>query len=192
MSLSGWGSGLWGGAVYGGGGIGPVVIPVIPPPLTPECIAPGWGAGPWGITPWGGSLDGTPGGDIPSLIGFDLYCVGPCGPMSFIATYLEVELEGDPLEFATDPVSLDFVMSSGTVYPTADARLIINTAVPEQYTFDFTVELSALPTNFTDLINEHVFFGVSDAQGYSAGIFISKGGLAYTGSVHHLGGALDD
>lgn len=157
-----------------------------------SCIAPGWGTGSYGVTPWGGASGGAPGGAIPSTDTFDVYCVGPCGPMSFILTYDEVEEDGDPLQFGTIAATLDLQLGSGGVFPNHDVRVTINTAVPEAYTLDFTVKFDSLPADFNNLIYKHVFIGASDAAGYCAGLFFSKIGVAYTGTIHHTSGALAD
>ena len=157
-----------------------------------ECIASGWGTGPYGKTPWGGSLNAMPGGPLPTIAPFDVYCVGPCGPMSFILTYNEVDEDGDPLQFAVTPSSLDLQLGSGGAFPDHDVRVTINTPVPEAFTLDFTAKFDSLPPDFNDLVYKHIFLGISDAAGYCAGLFFSKTGVAYTGSVHHAGGALPD
>lgn len=112
--------------------------------------------------------------------------------MSFILTYAPVEVEGDPLQFGIVPSTLDLQIGSGGTFPTDDARITINTAVPEAFTVDFTVLFNDLPADFNDLVNRHIFIGVSAAAGYCAGFFFSQAGIAYTGSVHHTGGALAD
>ena len=156
------------------------------------CTATGWGTGPYGQTAWGGGLDALPGGPLPVVEPFDVYCVGPCGPMSFILTYNEVEEDGDPLQFAIAPTTLDLQLGSGGVFPDDDVRVTINTIVPATLTLDFTVKFDSLPPNFNDLVYKHIFIGVSNAAGYCAGLFFSKTGVAYTGSVHHASGALPD
>lgn len=156
-----------------------------------SCLAPGWGVGPFGMTPWGGSLGGAPGGPIPATdLVFDVYCVGPCGPMSFFLTYDEVDEDGDPLQFGLVPDTLDIQLASGGAVPTDDVRVTISTSVPEAFTLDFTVKFDSLPADFNDLVYKHIFIGASDAAGYCAGLFFSKIGLAYTGSIHHTGGSL--
>lgn len=143
------------------------------------------------MTPWGGSFAGSPGGVIPATGTFDLYCVGPCGPMSFILTYDEVSEDGDPLQFGITP-DLDLQLGSGGAFPTHDVRTTISTSVPGDFTLDLTCKFDSLPASFNNLVYEHIFLGVSNAAGYCAGLFFSKIGIAYTGSVHHASGALAD
>jgi hypothetical protein len=56
------------------------------------CTATGWGTGPYGQTAWGGGLDALPGGPLPVVEPFDVYCVGPCGPMSLIRSLIRFGL----------------------------------------------------------------------------------------------------
>lgn len=156
------------------------------------CIATGWGTGPYGQTAWGGGLNATPGGPLPVVEPFDVYCIGPCGPMSFILTYNEVEEDGDPQQFAVTPTTLDLQLGSGGMFPDVDVRVTVNTPVPATFTLDFTVQFDSLPPNFNDLVFKHLFIGISNAAGYCAGLFFAKTGIAYTGSIHHSSGALPD
>jgi hypothetical protein len=137
------------------------------------------------MTAWGGGLGAIPGGPIPSVAPFDIYCVGPCGPMSVLLTYDEVEQVSAPGQLSVDPTTLDqLLLSGGAVAPT-DVRLYVTAAVPQVFTFDFTVRFDKLPTDFTDLVNSHIFLGVTDAAGPCVGLFFSKVGIAYAGSIHH-------
>lgn len=153
-----------------------------------NCIAPGWGVGPYGMTPWGGSLSAIPGGNIPAVLPFDIYCVGPCGPMSVMTTYTEVDEIGAANQFAVDPVSQDEIMRSGGMYSTDDVRIIITTSVPQVFTLDFTCKFPHLPNDFTDIVNRHILINLTDAAGPCVGLFFSKVGIAYIGGVHHTGG----
>lgn len=151
------------------------------------CIAPGWGSGAYGTSPWGGGLGALPGGPIPTVNPFDIYCVGPCGPMSVILTYDEVSEFGGAGALLVDPITQDQLLSSGGANPTTDAYLLITTSVPQQFTLDLTCEFHSLPTNFADLVHRHIFFGVTDAAGPCAGLFFSKVGIGYVGAVHFDG-----
>lgn len=153
-----------------------------------SCIAPGWGTGPFGTTPWGGGLGASPGGPIPAAPPYDLYCVGPCGPMSVIITYNEVDVFGDPLQFFVGGASLDEVLASGGTFPTDDARLIITTGVSDIFTLDFTVNFEHLPPDFSSLSAKHIALCVSDAAGSSVALFFSKVGIGYAGAFHHDSG----
>lgn len=149
-----------------------------------DCLITGFGSGIWGTTPWGGSLDPDPGGPLPVVEPFDIYCVGPCGPMSALLTHLEVTAIGDSGQFLIDGPSLDLKIGSGSPYVTTQAQLLINTGVPGAFTLEFTAAFTKLPNNFSDLVHNHIFVGASDSQGNSAGLFFSKSGLIYTGAVH--------
>ena len=149
-----------------------------------NCVIPGWGVGPWGKTPWGGSLSPIIGGPLPVVLPFDIYCVGPCGPISTILTHPEVMTEGSGLQFPIDITTMDQLMASGGTFPTTDAAMIITEVVPENWTFEFSVRFQSLPNDFSDIINQHIFFGTSSAPGGCAGLFFSKIGLAYTGCIH--------
>ena len=153
-----------------------------------DCIAPGWGTGAFGTEPWGGGLGAIPGGNIPVVLPFDAYCVGPCGPMSVILTYAQVSAVGDGTQFFVDPTSLDQIIASGGSASTTDARLTITTSVNSLYTLDFTVKFDALPIDFSSLTNQHVAVSITDAAGPCVTLFFSKTGIAYAGGFHHDGG----
>ncbi len=155
-----------------------------------DCISPGWGTGPYGQSPWGGSLDAVPGGPLPVQLPFDIYCVGPCGPMSVITTFDDVDEIGAPDQFAVDPVTLDQILQSGGAFTDTDVQLIITTSVPEVFTLDFTVQFGALPPDFSDIVDSHIFIGLTDAAGPCVGLFFSQSGIAYVGGVHHNSGDL--
>lgn len=146
-----------------------------------DCAVPGWGLSSWGVTPWGGVTGASAGGPLPTVAPFDLYCVGPCGPMAEFLTHPEVSGTG---LFSVDGGSQDLVLSSGGSQSAIDTFFTVSTSVPTTWTLEFTAKFNALPVNFTDLMNRHVFVGASDAQGNSAGLFISQVGLLYTGAVH--------
>ena len=153
--------------------------------MTDTCVPYGWGIGPYGQTPWGGSTIAYPGGPIPSFGGFDIYCVGPCGQMSVLDTYLEVQEYAQPGQIAIVPVFLDFELRSGGLQPTSTARIFVDKSVPGSWTFDATFKFQALPSDFTNLTERHCFFGVTDDGGFCAGLFFSSVGIGYTGSVRY-------
>ena len=150
------------------------------------CMIPGWGGDPYGKTPWGGSLGASPGGPIPTEIPFNVYCVGPCGPMSVLDTYTEVSEYTAPFQMAVTYPEEDFSFSSGGSYATTTARLVIDKAVPLSWTFDFTIKASALPPDFLTPLR-HVYIGVNTSTDYCAGLLLSSSGLMYTGSMHFHG-----
>jgi hypothetical protein len=102
--------------------------------------------------PWGSSSLGSPGGTIPVEGEFDIFCVGSCGPMSYFITYDEVEQDGDGLQYATEPVTLDLLIGSGGGLPSNDARLTVNTTVPQSFTLDTTIRFAELPNDFSDIV----------------------------------------
>lgn len=123
------------------------------------------------------------GGPLPVDPPFDIYCVGPCGPMAFILTHPEVSTVGSSAHFLVDGISQDLIITSGGYTSADEVELIISTSVPGEWTFDFTCKFVTLPTNFSDLLNSHIFIGVSDAEGVAGGLFFSKVGLAYAGGL---------
>lgn len=143
-----------------------------------ECQTPkGWGNG-WGSTPWGGgfSSGATPGGPLPFIPPFDLYCV--CGTaMPFIQTYIGVSTTPGS-HFTVDLITDDLVVTS---VDSIDAFLFIDSLVPQDYTLEFVVNFEALPPNLSDP-NNHIFFGVVDNAGFCAGLFFSKTDIAYAGA----------
>lgn len=154
-----------------------------------DCQIPGWGTGPWGTTPWGGQ-DPSIGGPLPTTAEFDIYCFGPCGPMSGILTHPEVTIVETATQFSIDMTTLDLVAESGGAASTNDGQLYLATTVPSKFTYEFTAFFRSLPANFGSLVTDHIFFGVSDASGPVVGLFFSGVGIAYTGSVHVASGTL--
>lgn len=77
-------------------------------------------------------------------------------------------------------------------FPTADVRISAEptAGVGVRWTAEWVVTFEELPEDFSNLVNNHVYFGASDAGGPCAGLFISQIGIAYTGSVHHSAGNL--
>lgn len=151
-----------------------------------SCVAPGWGTGPYGTEAWGGDLGATPDGPLPVVLPFDVYCVGPCGPMSAILTYDQVTTVGDGTQFFLD-AELDQNILSGGAATSTDARLILTTGVPATFTWEFTVNFRVLPIDFSALATRHIAFGVTDAAGPCVALFFSRAGVAYAGGFHHDG-----
>ena len=148
------------------------------------------GGGGFGGGPYGG---GSYGGAIPPPSPFDLFCFDHCVPMLGILSDLDVSTVGSGSHFVIDGPSCDLIIGSGgtlpvTVYPTTDAQLIVTTSVPQQFTLQWTARFDALPPDFLDLVNKHIFVGTTDAAGPCAGLFISQLGIMYAGGVHHSGG----
>jgi hypothetical protein len=122
---------------------------------------------------------------LPTEPPFDIYCVSVC---SLLLTYEGVTTIGDGAQFTTGaPPNLDLEVDSGGTFPTEDAAIFLDVGVTENFTFQFTALWQSLPNNFSDLVNEHSYFGTSAAAGGCVGLFFSKIGIAYTGSVHFDG-----
>jgi hypothetical protein len=122
---------------------------------------------------------------LPTEPPFDIYCVSVAANL---LNYVEVSYIGDPTQLTTGPPpNLDQEMDSGGTYLTSDAAIFLDVGVTENFTFQFTTLWSSLPNNFSDLVNEHSYFGTFAAAGGCVGLFFSKIGIAYTGSVHFNG-----
>lgn len=152
-----------------------------------SCLVPGFGSGIYGKSPWGGSLEVSAGGPLPVVEPFDIYCLGPCGPIAELLTHTEVSFSGDPLQFPIDGFTLDQVVQSGGSVSTGEAEINISTSVTEDFTLEFTVRFGALPTDFTSLTTNHIYIGASDAAGACAALLFSKVGIIYTGCAHMSG-----
>lgn len=148
-------------------------------------MAGGSGFGPWGSGPWGGGTDLLAVGDP----NFDLFCFAD---VSMLQILLEpnVTVEGNGAQFIPNAINFSFEMASGGAFPTDDARLIVTNPVPQTFTVEWVVTFSKLPNDFTDLTNSHVYLCTTDAAGPLVGLFFSKVGVAYAGSVSFPGGDL--
>ena len=154
-----------------------------------DCVVAGWGTGAWGTTPWGGQPSSF-GGPLPVTDLFGIYCFGPCGPMAGILTHVEVAVVETGPQVTIDGTSLDLSIESGGFASTDAAQLSISVPVPQKFTLELTAFFHALPVNFTTLGASHVYVGTFDAQGTAVGLFFSRAGLAYSGSVHFDAGEL--
>jgi len=150
----------------------------------------GFGGGPWGGVPWGGAA-----AIVASPSPFDVFCFEDCTTMPGIFLDPDVSILGSAAEFTllTGPPVCDLFIESGRstdpLFPTDDAVLIVSKAIGETWTLEWTAKFEELPQNFSDVVNEHIYFGASDAAiGPIGGVFISKIGVMYTGSIHHDGG----
>jgi hypothetical protein len=101
-----------------------------------------------------------------------------------------VDAVGDPLHYPIDGLTMNQDVGSGGSLPSTQAQVVISVDVPDSFTLEFTVQTSELPANFSNIITDHIYFGASSSAGACAGLFFSKAGLAYTGSVHVEGGNL--
>lgn len=143
----------------------------------------GWGSG-WGSTPWGSSSSAL----LAGATDFDLFCFQGVDTYHLLAD-ADAVAHGVGSQFVLDSSSLDFGVFSGGSYPTDDARVVLTKNIPSAFTVEWVLKAS-LPNNFTDLVNSHVFLGTFDAAGPVLGLFFSKIGVAYTGSVSFPGGTL--
>jgi len=148
----------------------------------------GWGGGAWGGGAWGGSTL-----DLLAAAGdFDVFCFQGSG-MFAILSDPDVTPDGSggpPSQFYANPTTLDLEVCSGLTFPLVDAKVLANFNVPQSFTVEWVAKLQDLPNDFTDIVNNHIFFGCFDAAGPLVGLFFSKIGIGYTGSVSFPGGDL--
>jgi hypothetical protein len=154
-----------------------------------NCLPPGWGFGFYGHFPWAGEPF-VIGGELPTAPPFDLYCIGPCAPMSNILGFVGVSSFGNPGHI--NPMTEDLILASGGgIIPPGASGITISSAVPGMWTLDFTIDFLNLPVDFSNLVNDHVFVGQQSAPGGSiAGLFFSQAGIEYAPCVHLSGGSL--
>jgi len=155
--------------------------------VTDACAPVGWAVGVWGRAFWGATGPAGIGGPIPTFAPFDIYCVGPCGPIAQLLTYNEVDFTGGDNQFPVDGFTLDQIVASGGDADETEAEIVVNKPVPAAWTLEFTVFFSQLPNDFSDLVNHHIYVGASDAAGSCAALFFSKIGFLYTGCAHFNG-----
>lgn len=162
----------------------------------------GIGRGAFGGAPWGGSeqevLDQNPSSQ------FDLFCFEHCDPMlGILADPIITTIDGGnqfQLNYPDPPpppaTTCDLGILSGELgnpaFSIANAVISAEplSGVPNRWTTEWIFTLESAPTDFGDLVNRHIYLGSSDSAGPVAGIFISKMGIAYTGSIHHSAGNL--
>jgi hypothetical protein len=162
----------------------------------PTCTPSGFGSGGYGTAPSGGVALPDIGGPLPAAPPFDIYCVGPCGQITYLLSHPEVSTvlaAGSTGQFpiSTDPSTAgDQLIASGGVAPATGASIIINDAVPENFTLEYTLWFYNLPANFSNMAEEYFFVGASSENGSCCGLFFSKVGIAYTGAVHLEGASL--
>lgn len=141
----------------------------------------GFGGGPWGGAPWGGSTYVAE-----TTENFDIFCFQDDSMYNILSDPL-VSIVGSGTQFIPNPSTLDLEIYSGGAFLADDARLIVTTSVPQSFTVEWYVNFVNLPNDFTDLVNKHVYLSATDAAGALVGFFISKIGIAYTGSVSFSG-----
>ena len=140
----------------------------------------GWGVYPYGTSPWGTYLTYSPPTD------FDIFCFEDV-TMFEILLDPRVSTVGSGTQFVPNAGTLDMAIYSGGAYLDDDARLIVTDNVPEAFTAEWVVNFENLPTDFTDLVNKHIHLSMTDAAGPLVGLFVSKIGFGYTGSVSFAG-----
>lgn len=150
--------------------------------MSQACTVYGWGTGPWGLLPWGLGSSYVPGGPLPTVDPFDVYCVGPCGPMSGVLLYLDVGVEGDSTYLSVTPEN-NLRFSAGPLGANP-VWVLIDKAVPTQATWDVTLRFEALPLDFSDLPNHHVLLSITDSTGGAVALYVSGQGLAYGGGYY--------
>jgi hypothetical protein len=144
----------------------------------------GYGSTPWGGGPWGSGGAAAP---PPPASVFDLFCFEHCDSMKDILLDARVSVVDAGSQFFSNLTTCDLEIRSGDVFPDDDARLDVSESIPDEWTMEFNVRLDEIPPDFSDLVNKHIFFGTTDADGPCAGLFFSKAGIAYAGGIHHDG-----
>lgn len=149
-----------------------------------------WGLGPYGMGSYGGTFGASPGGHIPAGVPFDIYQVDPYGPMSVFDSYIEVEVVGSGAQAGLDTVGegTDYRLHSGLAYDQQETvRVLVHINTPQSWTYEVTFVANQLPDDLGDVASRHIYFGAVDQQGVNAGVFLTRGGIYYTGSVDHDG-----
>ena len=154
-------------------------------------MSAGFGAGGWGAGPWG---SGGGAQQLLSSTSCDLFLFDDTNMFS-ILTALFVEGVGDPTQFEFDyptppGTSDDLGLLSGdsgdALFATNNVYLSATAIIDNEYTVEVNFTFEELPNDFSSVAEHHVMFGVSDALGPCAAVFISRVGLAYAGAVHHV------
>jgi hypothetical protein len=135
----------------------------------------GYGSGPYGVVPYGGTT-------VATSTAFDIFCFADVSMLS-VLTDPNVTTEGDGGHFHPNPISAELDLLAGGTEPLDDGRVIITANIPDVFTVEWVLNFAALPNDFTDIVHQHVYAGVSDAAGAVLGLLFSKVGVAYTGSV---------
>jgi hypothetical protein len=155
------------------------------------CVTATFGEAPFGEGAFGGPIGSEPGAALPYNTPFDLFCFGCCGTFVTIFNHAEITSSFAVGQIVPDAPTETLLFRSGTaLYNTGTAWLGVDVGIPQAWTAEFEVTFQGLPENFNNIQTNHIYFGVMDAQGASAGILISKAGVLYTGAVHHAGGVI--
>lgn len=136
---------------------------------------------------------------------FDLFVFEHCDSMLDVLSDINVTVvaeAGQTVLNYPDPTpppetTCDLGVLSGEIgevsFPTDNVVISIEPpdGVGSQWTLQWTVIFEELPPDFDTLVENHIYFGASNASGPVAGLFISASGVAYTGSIHHESGELE-
>lgn len=147
----------------------------------------GYGATPFGGGPFGGGLEEQ----TATQANFDIFCFQGADMLTLLSEP-SVTTFGQGGSFVANGATNDIEVCSGPIpgAPYDDARILISENVPQQFTVEWIVNFQSLPTDFTSLSAWHAYLGCYDASGPVVGLFASKIGWAYTGSVSFPGGNL--
>jgi len=136
-----------------------------------------FGGGAYGGVPWGGAY-----GIIPSDC--DILAFADDGPSPPSMPSLLVYPGVITTPYVPPGYSIPVTVPPLSSLSVTNAYITIPVAVPNVWSLEWTVTLNALPIDFLDIVNHHAYVGGADAAGPVAGLFISKAGVLYTGSVH--------
>jgi hypothetical protein len=76
-----------------------------------------------------------------------------------------------------------YKLRSGPSSSPGAVHIYFDVAVPDNFTTEVSFQANNLPPDFTNIPGSHLFFGAVDNAGCCAGLFFSKTGISYTGSV---------
>lgn len=148
-----------------------------------NCVPSGFGVGPFGTTPYGAGEDYEIGGPLPVTADFDVFCVGPCGPIENVLSYLDVILLGN---VANAYQTSQLVLESG--YDNSDGVAVgFTVTVPSSCTFEWTCTFDFLPDNFSAPSTVHTLAGISSPSSFTTGLFFSLAGIGFCGAWHYDG-----
>ncbi len=149
-------------------------------------------SGSYGGGAWGGLWGGGPppvgaGGALPTSDPWDVFDVCNDIDIENLASFTGVNLYGAGGSFSSGPGFFGICsgFSGAPTTPTAHIQFDVN--VNESFTLEWRVTFSALPDDFLDLPDEHMFLGAQSLASSTAGLFISDDGLLYTGAVSFSG-----
>jgi len=143
----------------------------------------GYGGGPAGRVPWGGAGTGPGEGafeTLPYTSSWNIFDLQP-DDMDRVAVFYEVSTSGSSSGYVVGSWSL---ISGGAYPPTEQDLTITGVTVPATFTIEYRVNFKMLPDNFSSTEDDHIYLSATDIQGPCFGLFVSKAGLRYTGSVH--------